>query len=289
MRLSSLLAVANSLVIAALLMGFSQIGQAAPGFTGKVGLQLYSLREEFKKDVPGTLDKVKSWGIKDVELAGTYGMSPTDFRAELDKRGLKGVSGHFAYERFRDDAEGVAKEAKELGLEYVGTAYITHKGKFDETQCRDTIKVFNHAGDVMAKHGMKFFYHTHGFEFEPYKDETIFDLLVKETNPKTVSFEMDILWVYHPGQDPVKFLKKYGKRWQLTHLKDLRKGLPIGPKAPGVSPNDNVVLGEGQMDIPAILKAAQKAGVKYNFIEDESNRSEQQIPLTLKYLKEIKL
>src|SRR5512141_901937 len=80
----------------------SSLTSSGGSFSGPIGLQLYSLRDHFSKDVPGTLDKVRGFGIKNVELAGTYNLTPDQFRAELDKRGLKAVSGHFAYERFRD-------------------------------------------------------------------------------------------------------------------------------------------------------------------------------------------
>src|SRR5438552_7502854 len=107
------------------------IAAAAPGtgpsFEGPIGLQLYSLREQLKKDVPGTLDEVKSWGIKYVELAGTYGLPPEQFKAELDKRGIVPISAHFPYEKYRDDIESIASEAKALGLKYAGCAWITHE------------------------------------------------------------------------------------------------------------------------------------------------------------------
>src|ERR1043166_6062727 len=101
-------------------------------FKGPVGLQLYSLREQFKKDVPGTLDEVKKWGIEYVELAGTYDLPPEKFKQELAARGIEPISGHFAYERYRDDAESVAREAKALGLQYAGCAWIPHQGDFTD-------------------------------------------------------------------------------------------------------------------------------------------------------------
>jgi sugar phosphate isomerase/epimerase len=257
-------------------------------FKGPVGLQLYSLRDDFAKDVPGTMAKVSQMGIEYVELAGTYGMSASKFRHELDSHGLVAISGHFPYERYRDDVESIAQEAKTLGLKYVGCAWIPHEGKFNETKCREVIATFNHAGEALAKHGLKFFYHTHGYEFEPYHKETLFDLLVKETDPKFVSFEMDIFWIVNPGQDPVKLFKKYGSRWKLTHLKDMKKGTPIGADAPVATKDDDVALGAGQINMPAILKAAEKAGVEWNFIEDESAVAEEQIPVSLNYLKEVK-
>src|SRR3954469_5627594 len=174
-----------------------------------VGLQLYSLREQFKKEVPGTLDKVRDFGFVDVELAGTYGLTPEKFKGELAARKLRAVSGHFPYDRFRKDVEGIATEAKALGLEYVGCAWIEHKDPFDEKQCQEAIGVFNQACEALAKHGLKFFYHTHGYEFQPHGSGTLFDQLVTETNPKFVNFEMDVFWVMHAGQDPVRLLEKY--------------------------------------------------------------------------------
>ena len=121
-------------ILPALFVGQSKerLVGTGPSFKGPVGLQLYSLRDQFKKDVPGTLDQVKAFGIKYVETAGTYGVPPEKFRALLDERGLKAVSGHFPYEKCRDNVESIAAEAKTLGLEYVGCAWIPHKDPFDE-------------------------------------------------------------------------------------------------------------------------------------------------------------
>src|SRR5437879_12021612 len=128
--------------------GYAGSAGIGPDFNGPIGLQLYSLREQFKKDVPGTLDEVKGFGIKYAELAGTYDLSPEQFKAELAKRGIRAVSGHFPFERYRDDAEGVAREAEALGLSYAGCAWIPHTGGvFDEKTCREAIRVFNQAGE----------------------------------------------------------------------------------------------------------------------------------------------
>ena len=117
-------------------------------FKGRVGLQLYSLREQFAKDVPRTLDQVRDFGIKYVETHSTYGMTPEKFRAELDSRGLKAVAGHFSYERCRDDVEGVAREAKILGLEYAGSAWIPHKDPFDEKTVVESYRDVNRSGEA---------------------------------------------------------------------------------------------------------------------------------------------
>src|SRR4051794_8919357 len=93
-------------------------------FKGPIGLQLYSLRDQFKKDVPQTLDEVQNFGIRYAELAGTYNQSPEEFKKDLEKRNIQAVSAHFPYERYQNDVEGIAKEAKALGLKYVGCAWI---------------------------------------------------------------------------------------------------------------------------------------------------------------------
>jgi sugar phosphate isomerase/epimerase len=266
------------------------IGAAGTGkaFKGPIGVQLYSLRDQFKKDVPGTLDKVKGFGFKYVELAGTYNLPPDKFIAELKARGIKAVSGHFPYERFRDDADAVAHEAQALGLQYAGCAWIPHEGDFDEKECRDAIAVFNKAGEVLAEHGVKFFYHNHGYEFQPHGQGTLMDLMMSETNPKFVRYEMDIFWIAHPGHDPAKLLAKYGKRWELMHLKDMKHSTPTGLLTGKSEVSNNVPLGAGKIDMAATLRAAKKAGVKWYFIEDESPSVEQQIPHSLRYLEQAK-
>ncbi|HVR34288.1 MAG TPA: sugar phosphate isomerase/epimerase [Methylomirabilota bacterium] len=257
-----------------------------PGFKGPVGLQLYSLRGEFLRNVPATLDKVRDFGFQHVELAGTCNFTPGRFKELLDERGLKPVGGHFPFERYRDDVEGIAAEAKTLGLEYVGCAWIPHEGEFDEAECRNAIEVFNRTGEALSKQGLKFFYHVHGYEFRPYGDGTFLDLMMAETKPEFVRWQMDVFWVVHPGADPVELLKRHGNRWELMHVKDMRKGVR-GDLTGRSDVTNDVSVGTGQMDWPAILKAAQEAGVKWYFIEDESPTVTEQIPRSLKYLEEV--
>lgn len=250
-----------------------------------VGLQLYSLRDQFKKDVPGTMEWVGKQGFKEVELATTYGMNAEDFLTLLKKNGLTAVAGHFPYDRFKSEPEKVAAEAKELGLKYAGVAWIPHKDAFDEQECRDAAAVFNKAGEVLKKEGIQFYYHIHGYEFHKHGEGTLFDLLMELTDKENVAYQLDTLWAVLPAQDPVALLKKYGSRWQLMHLKDLKKGVELGSLTGGTDVANDVTLGTGQMQWSAILKAAKEVGVKYYFIEDESPSSVEQIPQSLNYLK----
>jgi len=261
----------------------------AGDFQGTAGLQLYSLRDLFKKDVPGTLDKVKALGITEVETAGTYGMPPEKLREMLEARGLKAVSGHFQYEALTKDVDAAIREAKALGLQYMACPWIPHKdAEFSEEVTRRAAADFNRIGEAVTKAGLKFAYHPHGYEFAPLGDGTMFDLLVKETKPEFVAFEMDVFWVVHPGKNPAELLAKYPNRWVLMHLKDIRKGARTGVYTGRAPLTDDVVLGTGLVDWPAVLRAAAKAGVKHYFIEDESPTAEAAIPESLKYLGTLK-
>lgn len=257
-------------------------------FKGPLGLQLYSLRDQFSKDVIGTLDRVRDLGIQYVELAGTYKLAPEEFKKQLDAKGLKPISAHFGFDRFAKEPEAVAREAKALGVQYAGCAWIPHQDPFDEKTAREAAAVFNRAGEVLAQHGLKFFYHIHGYEFQPHGDGTLFDLLMAETKPEHVKYEMDVFWVVHPKQDPVKLLEKYGSRFELMHVKDMRRGTPTGLLTGKSEVTNDVALGTGIMKWTEILKAAQAAGVKWYFIEDESPTSIEQIPISMRFLERVK-
>jgi len=264
----------------------------AADFTGDAGLQLYSLRDIFNGDPAAALDKTKSYGITLVETFNTPSPAPAALREMLDARGLKAVSGHFGYELFEKDIAKVVGSAKALGIEYAGIAWIPHVPAMFGMESTDKAAAdFNKWGAELAKHGLKFFYHCHGYEFKPVAEgetKTFMDVLLEKTDPKLVTFEMDVFWVAHPGADPVKYLEKYPGRWQLMHLKDIAKGARTGVYT-GHAPNEQcVVLGTGQLPWPAILAAAKKSGVKHYFVEDEHPDAAKQIPLTLEYLKTLK-
>ena len=256
--------------------------------SGHVGLQLYSLRNQFQADVPRTLDQVRSFGIKYVELAGTYGLEPQAFNDALKAKGLQAISAHYSYEQFRDHIDDVIHEARVFDLEYVGCAWIDHPHPLDERTVREMARVFNRAGELLAKNNLKFFYHIHGYEFAPYENGTFFDLLAKETNPRFVKFQMDVYWVVNAEQDPVTLLKRYGKRFVLMHLKDMKQGTPRNLLGETDIEN-NVSLGQGIIQWTEVIRAAKEAGVKWYFLEDESSRSVDQIPQSLRFMQTLKL
>ena len=251
----------------------------------EIGLQLYSLRNEIPKDVPGTMAMINSWGIKEIEGGGTYDMTMEDYKALLKKNKLKMVSIGVDFKELATDPEAVVAKAKEFGVKYVMCAWIPHNGTdFTLADTENAIDVFNTAGKVLAEAGISLCYHAHGYEFRPFEDGTLFDLMAKKMNPDYANFEMDVFWVKHPGQDPVELLKKYPNRFPLMHLKDRKHGTE-GNQFGTVDVETNVVLGTGDVGIAEIMKVARKYGVKHFFIEDESSHAVDQIPQSLKFLK----
>jgi sugar phosphate isomerase/epimerase len=253
-----------------------------------VGLQLYSFRNQFAKDVPGTMAKVKQLGFREAEIAGTYGLSLADFRKLLDQNGIKAISTGASFENLDMNVPKVISEAKALGAKYVVCTWIPHAGDAFTVQDADrAIDVFNTAGKLLAGEGLTLCYHNHGYEFQTYKDGTFFDYLAENLDPKSVNFEMDVFWVKAPGYDPVALLQKYPKRFLLMHLKDRKPGTPDSQNGHS-DMESNVTLGQGDVGIAAIMKQAKKSGVKHFFIEDESSRSMEQMPESLAFLSGLK-
>ncbi|MEI9918376.1 MAG: sugar phosphate isomerase/epimerase [Bacteroidota bacterium] len=273
----------TALSLALVSTAFSQGLYKAP-----FGIQTYSFRNSFPKGVAQTLDTIKSFGITELEANAPGTMTNEEFKKLCDERGLKIPSTGAGYDDLTKDPMKIVTQAKVLGATYVMTAWIPHeRGKFTLENAKKAVADFNSGGKVLAENGLTFCYHIHGFEFQPYEDGTLLDYIIKNTDPKYVSFEMDILWTYFGGGDPVKLLKKYGKRFKLLHVKDLKKGTPKDLTG-GTDTNNDVTLGTGEIDIPAIIRQANKLGIKHFFIEDESSRVTQQVPQSIAYLKSLK-
>lgn len=257
-------------------------------FPDKPGMVSYTYRKSLAKDAAATLDTIKSLGIVDMEFSSLFGKTAQEMRALLDARGIKCSSFGVGYDDLKNKIETVAQNAKTLGASFVRVAWIPHTGDFTLAMAQKTVEDFNQFGKTLKDtYGLTFCYHNHGYEFQPYENGTLFDYIVQKTDPKYVSFEMDILWTFFPGQDPAALLNKYGNRFKLMHLKDLKKGVQ-GNMSGGTSPEHDVPLGTGQLDIPAILIAARKAGVEHYYIEDESSNIATQVPQTIAYLKNLR-
>jgi sugar phosphate isomerase/epimerase len=287
--MKSLTKLALSVLFAGAAIAVDRAAGTGPSFKGPLGLQMYSLRFYAPSNFLGKLDKVQEYGLKTIEGgAPGRGLSQEDFFKELDKRGIKLVSSGADYARLKTDPDAAVRQAKQLGVKYVMCSWIPHeKGKFTEKNAREAIEVFNAAGAKFKEAGIVFTYHCHGYEFGPYGDGTLFDLIVKETKPDAVFFELDVFWAQQGGAEPAKLLEKYGSRFKLMHVKDLRKGAAKNLTG-GAPDEDSVPCGEGEVDWKAVLKAAQAAGVEHYFIEDEAKNAAEQIPKTLRYLEQLR-
>ncbi|HMV52045.1 MAG TPA: TIM barrel protein [Blastocatellia bacterium] len=277
-----------ALLLVSLTPGFAQAQQAGKNILSKESLavQLWSFREDFKKDVPGTLKRVRELGFRNVELAGYYGLTAHQFRIELDKAGLKAVSMHIEYETARDKIEEVIREAKVLGVREVGVPWIN--SPFTKNDCLPAIEVFNRAGEKLSAAGLRFFYHLHGYEFVPNEGEqgTLFDLMMARTNPRFVGFQLDTYHAAYPGQDPARLLQKYPGRFLSLHLKDIRRGV-AGDNSGEFREEDAVPMGQGKINWREVLKASRKEGIRRYIIEDETAAVWQNIRQSLKYLESL--
>lgn len=260
---------------------------AAGDFDGPLGVQLWSFREQAQTDPLAMLNMVHDMGFTHVETAGLYDMPADSFALVIENAGLRVTSMHVSYEAMKNDVETVIANAQAIGVEYVGIAWYPHEGAFTEATARQAIADFNTFGKTLKDAGLKFFYHNHGYEPVPYEDGTLLDLIIEETDPELVVFEMDVLWTWLPNVDPVALIKRHPGRFKLMHIKDMQPGLERGSLSGGLPEEQKAVIGEGQVDWPALLKAAEQDGFEHYYLEDESTDPVGNAPKSVAYLKGI--
>jgi sugar phosphate isomerase/epimerase len=248
----------------------------------------YTYRHDFARDLPATLDEIRQLGITDMEFSDLFGHSPGQLRSELDAREMHCSSYGVGYHELQTRIGTVIANAEILGASYVRLAWIPHETPFGRTQAEDGVRTFDRVGRRLREHGLRFCYHNHGYEFAALDDGTCFDLMVQQSDPDAVSFELDILWAHFPGQDPAELLDRYPDRIRLLHLKDLRKGV-TGDLSGHTAPENDVALGDGQLDLPKILQSARRANVQHYYLEDESPDFATQVPRSLAYLASLQI
>ena len=252
-----------------------------------VGLQLWSLRSMSKE--PGAMLRLtRSMGITHVETAGLYGMTPQQFGDSIHAAGLRVTSMHVGLDAFTKEPQKVIADAKALGATYVGTAWYPHQGAFTEADARKAIADFNAIGKTMKDAGLQFFYHNHGYEPVAYGDGTLLDLIIRETDPNLVKFEMDVLWTFLPNVDPAALIRKYPGRFKLMHIKDMKPGVPRGSLSGGLPDSLQAVIGQGQVNWPEVMKAAKADGLEFYYLEDETTDPVANIPPSISYLEKIR-
>jgi sugar phosphate isomerase/epimerase len=255
---SSLLSVAPSKIHAAL--------AGAP-----IGIQLYTVGKELQSDVRGTLRQIAAIGYTEVETAGFAGLTAREFRDELARAGLHCHSAHLQWNV--QDLGPLFDDAHALGVNFVVSSALFSPGTGDGPSVDDYKKLAAKLNGIAQKThdaNLQYAYHNHNFEFKDLGAGIIgYDILLSETDPALVQFELDCGWMIAAGFQPIEYFKKYPRRYRMLHIKDFVAGSKISTSlAPGLRPQ-GAELGRGHIDYKPILDAAAATAVKFYYVEQE--------------------
>jgi len=225
-----------------------------------IGLQLYTVRDQLQTDFDGTLAKIAQIGYKNMEFAGYYDRTPEQVRATLDRLQLVSTSSHIGAPLMRQDAAAQIKSAKTIGQDYI-TIPSYNFGK-DLAGWRKGVAEFNQWGAMCRDAGIRLAYHNHAPEFAKVEGgPTGYDVLMRETDPALVDFEMDLYWTAFADQDPLALFAKYPGRFAMWHIKDMA----VTGTQKGMTP-----VGKGSIDFKSIFAQARQSGMKYFFVEHDT-------------------
>jgi sugar phosphate isomerase/epimerase len=241
----------------------------------KMGLQLYTIRDAMRRDVPGTLQRVAALGYQEVETygfdpdgLGYYGQPAREFAQRLRDHGLVSPSGHYDLNRFATASDAdlyryvdrCIEGAKLVGHEYITWPFLEEPLRGLDSFSR-IVGRFNAIGERIAKAGLQFAYHNHGFEFTEQSGRVPYDIVLRETDPKLVKLQLDLYWLAHDSkQTPRYWFERAPGRYVMWHVKDMHK----------VS-RDYTELGNGTIDYTKIWPDAAFSGMKHFFVEQGGN------------------
>jgi len=195
-----------------------------------VGLQLYTLRDVIPNDPKGVLQKIAEAGYTNLETysydAGKiFGMTYSDFSKYANGLGLRITSGHYPLTLIKDldSWEKAVVDAKSIGQDFMIMPYIMAPDRTSINDYKNICAALNKAGEVCNKHGIRFGYHNHDFEFVKLEDQIPYDVMLKELDPKLVGMELDLFWIVYAGFDPLNYFAQYPGRFQQWHVKDMDK------------------------------------------------------------------
>jgi sugar phosphate isomerase/epimerase len=241
----------------------------------KLGLQLFTIRDALKRDLAGTLKQVSAIGYQDTETYGFdpvqgtyYGMKAADFKALLRQNQLTTTSGHYNFSEFLYKTDDELKRYVDQcirGAHAIDQKYITWPWLQPEYRSMESfrllVKKLNMIGEQVSKSGLGFAYHNHDFEFTDHNGQNGYELIMQETDPKTVKLQIDLYWAMHSSKlTPAQLFRKQPGRFVMWHIKDMDK----------VS-RDYTELGNGSIDYTVILPDASLAGLEYYYLEQGGN------------------
>ena len=258
----------------------------------KIGLQLYTVRDQMKAAFDGTIAKVASIGYKEVEFAGYFGHTPAQVRAVIDRNGLTSPSCHVEYAVLTDQWPSVIESSKTIGQSYIVCPWIPEEMRKQPDGWKRAIDTFNHAGEISKKSGIQFAYHNHWFEFLPANGKLPYDMLLEQCDPDLVKMELDLCWITVAGADPLTYFNRYPGRFPLVHVKDMKK-LPkvsaSGGQDFGDSLKDMTAVGSGIIDWKRIFAQSEKAGIKHYIVEhDKPEAPFESIKISYDYLSKLR-
>ena len=253
----------------------------------RLGLQLYTVRDQIAKDFEGTLARVAATGYKEVEFAGYFDHAPKDVRAILDRHKLTAPSAHVDFATVETKLPQVIETSHVIGHKFVVNPWIDEEMRKQPDIWKRIAATFNKAGETCKKAGLQFAYHNHHFEFVPVNGVMPFDLLLKECDPDLVKMELDLCWITVAGKDPLDYFQRHPGRFPLVHVKGLKK-VPEGePPVPfdKAIPNITDVGTNDIIDWKRIFAKSDQAGIRHYFVEHDAAPSPfDSIAASAKYL-----
>lgn len=262
------------------------------------GVQLFTIPQLVSNDFPGTLKKLSEYGYKEIEFFGPYpfsdprtiegwaqlreqlgitrnafyGYEVAEVKQMLDAHGLSSPSVHMDITTMRAGMHNALKNLSVLNVKYVAIPALIGEPLATADDFKRFADEFNSFGTQMKDHGMQFVFHNHGYEHALRDGEVPMDILLTQTDPDTVKFELDIFWMQAAGASPVDYLKKYPGRFKLMHVKDAAETVRFS--GDGTTPDQWMEVfpkmadpGTGVFDIKGIIKAGIQSGTEHFFLE----------------------
>jgi sugar phosphate isomerase/epimerase len=244
-----------------------------------VGVQLYTVRDDMKKDLPGTIARVAGIGYKEVEFAGYFNHPPAEIRGILDKNRISAPSCHVPYDAVQNHLPETIDAAHIIGHTYIVCPWIDESLRKAPDGWKRIADSFNQIGANTKKAGIQFGYHNHTFEFVPDANlggKLPYDYLLENTDKDLVKMEMDLCWISVTGHDPVSYFERYPGRFPLVHVKDVKEIPKVAPEKANEfldTTFEKKVMtepGSGVIDWPRIFAHSDQAGIQHYFVEHDS-------------------
>lgn len=245
----------------------------------RIGVQLYTVRDQMKTSVEKTLADVAAIGYQEVEFAGYFNRPPRAIRQLLDRNGLTAPSSHIAIDLLRGSWNRTLDESSEMGHKYLVVAWLNEADRNTPDAIKKTAELFNRAADDAKRYKIRLAYHNHDFEFKEVEGRRLYDRLLEATDPKLVLMEMDLYWIIKGSGDPAQYFARWPERFPMVHVKD-------GGPMPDFTMTE---VGKGSVKWGEIFARRKQAGIKHFFVEHDNPKDPMQsIATSYRYLRALR-